>query len=174
MSHIMFINLRGTPLLPWRLRQQVTPKARYHVPHHFTSCTRIPYSEYIVLFSSCWTAGTECACGKIVVSTYQTVRDHNPEEYITNSYNRHDKTKSQPSTYSESNLWTSKAVAWTVLEMGEWLDHVSVWRSWADSGEDIGCSRRRVLLRFETPCIVALLRFDFLWNAGSIVPLISS
>ena len=62
----------------------------------------------------------ECACGIFVVPTYHTVRNHNKEEYNTNSYNHHDNSKSQPSTYFETNLWTSKAVAVTVLEM--WRD----------------------------------------------------
>ena len=61
-----------------------------------------------------------------MVSTNQTVRNHNPEEYNTNSYNRHDNSKSQPSTYSESNSWTNKAMAWTVLEMWDgWSMQVS-------------------------------------------------
>jgi len=168
------MDLRGAPLLPWRMRQQIPPKFRYHIPHKATSCTGIPYSEYIFLSHCYLTAGTVCTYSTFVVSTYRTVRNHNPEEYNKNSYSRHDNSKSHPSTDSESNLWTSKAIAWTVLEI--WGD-CTMWvsgGSWTDSGEGVGCSGRTVLLRFEEPCIVALLLFNFFWNAGSLVPLIST
>ena len=64
----------------------------------------------------------------------QIVRNHNPEEYNTNCYNGQDNSKSQPSTYSESNLWTDKAVAWTVLEMwDDWTMQVS-----GEAGRTVG------------------------------------
>jgi len=56
---------------------------------------------------------------------YHDARIHERQNN-TYSYNRHDDLKSQPSTYSDSNLWTSKAVAWTVLEMwGGWALQMS-------------------------------------------------
>jgi hypothetical protein len=47
--------------------------------------TRRRVTEFRILnifFCLCyWTAGTECACGIFVVSTYQSVRNYSPEEY---------------------------------------------------------------------------------------------